>query len=112
MKKILIPVCLGLAALLSGCAHIKIVSFDNTDRTVVVQGGKWASDDDYEKAAKEWCKSASVSLLNMNQRTVGSYTTATTNVSGSTYGNNFSGTANGTATTVGIHRYDRKYKCD
>ena len=116
MKKATLIILVGFVGLLAGCAHIKIVSFDNNSRTVVVQGGKWAKDEDYEKAAKEWCKSDSVALQNMNQRTIGSYTTTSgsTSVSGSTYGNNFNGNGSysGSSTTVGIQRYDRTYKCN
>ena len=88
---------------LSACTHIKVVAFDKRQNTVTIQGGKWASDDDYQKAADEYCQGAAT-LLAMNENTVGSYTSA----SAQSYGNS----ASGSAITMGIRRYNKLFSCD
>src|SRR6478736_2075708 len=67
---------------LSACSHIKVVAFDKRQNTVTIQGGKWASDSNYQEAAEEYCKGPAT-LVAMDETTVGSYTVAQTQ----TYGN-------------------------
>ncbi|MBX3237657.1 MAG: hypothetical protein KF814_16040 [Nitrospiraceae bacterium] len=87
---------------LSGCSHIKIVSFDKRQNTVTVQGGKWASDANYQEAADEYCRGPAT-LLAMDETTVGTYT----NANGQFYGRS----ANAQAMSVGIVRYNRTFAC-
>jgi len=104
MKKFLFPSFFSfLTVQLVGCTHIKVVAFDKADNTVTVQGGKWANDDDYQREAEKYC-GGPASVVRMSERTVGSYTTAQVN----SYGNS----ASGTATTVGIKRWDRTFRCE
>ena len=88
---------------LSACTHIKVIAFDKRQNTVTIQGGKWASDGDYQKAADEYCKGPAA-LLAMDTTMVGSYSTG----SASIYGN----TASGSAVTMGIRRYNRLFGCN
>ena len=87
---------------LSGCSHIKVVSFDKRHNTVTIQGGKWASDEDYKKAADEYCHQPAT-LLAMNETTVGTYT----NTNAQFYGRS----ANAQATSMGIARYNKTFTC-
>ena len=97
-------IVLGVVALfaLSACTHIKVVAFDKRQNTVTIQGGKWATDDDYQQAADEYCK-GSASLLAMDETMVGSYTT----VNAQSYGR----TTNAYAISSPIRRYDKTFSC-
>jgi hypothetical protein len=102
-KQIHLSILVASALMMSACTHIAVARFDKQANTVTIQGGKWASTEDYQKAAEKYC-GGSATLLNMGQRTVGTYTTANVQSYGSS--------ANGSATTVGIQRYDYTFSCD
>ncbi len=87
----------------AGCSHIKVVGFDKKENTVSVQGGKWDSEESIQKKAEEYC-GGPVTVLNMGQSTVGTYTSANAQA----YGN----TAYGSATTVGIKRNVYTFSCN
>lgn len=80
--------------LLLGCSHVGVVAFDKRANTVTVQGGKWASEEDYQKAAEKYC-GGPATLLSMNQREAGAYSSISGN----------------TMTTVPIRRWDRTFTC-
>ena len=88
---------------LSACSHIKVVAFDKRQNTVTIQGGKWASDSDYQEAADEYCKGPAT-LVAMDETTVGSYTAA----QAQTYGN----TTYAQAGTRGVRRYNKVFTCE
>ena len=96
-------ILLGLLLMLSACNHIKVVAFDKRQNTVIVQGGKWASEADYQQAADQYCMGPAT-LMAMDETTVGSYTTAQAQRSGNT--------AYAQAVTTSKRRYNKTYSCD
>jgi hypothetical protein len=86
-----------------GCSHIKIVAFDKRQNTVTVQGGKWASDDDYQTAAAAYCQGPAT-LLAMHETSAGTYNTATAQ----SYGTMVSASGS----SVPIRRYKKTFSCD
>jgi hypothetical protein len=89
--------------ILPTCSHIKVVAFDKRQNIVTIQGGKWASDNDFQKAADEYCQGPAT-LLAMDETTVGSYTAAQAH----TYGN----ATYAQAGTRGVRRYNKTFSCD
>ena len=93
----------SLSGLLSACAQIKIVEFDNSQKTVTVQGTQVANDEDFQKAADGFCRGPA-KLLSMKQAIVGSETN--TNIQP------FGDGASAQSTTTGVTRYNRVYSCN
>jgi hypothetical protein len=64
---------ISAAFLVQGCAHAKhleVASFDKINGTVTIQGGKWASQGDYQSQADEYC-GHEAKLMSMNQTSDG-----------------------------------------
>lgn len=55
---------------LSGCIKARVVAFDNTHKTVTIQGGKRTTAVEYQQAAEEHCHGPAT-LLAMQETTVG-----------------------------------------
>ena len=70
MKNIVVPLFVFALLSFSACTHIKVVAFDKRQNTVTIQGGKWATESDYQKAADEYCQGPAT-LLAMNTGFVG-----------------------------------------
>ena len=88
--------------ILSACSHIKVAAFDKRQNTVTIQGGKWASDADYQEAADEYCKGPAA-LLAMDETTVGTYTAA--------QAQRFGNMAYAQAATTSKRRYNKTFTC-
>ena len=95
-----ILLCLTTIVLFSACTHLRIVGFNKETNTVTVQGGKWATMDEYQQEADNYC-GKKASLVNMSETVEGSHTNIY---------NSGTGTAN--ATTTPIRRYQYTFKCN
>lgn len=58
---------------LSGCSHIRVTGFNKKENTVTIQGGKFDSEADVQKAAEKYCGGAAT-LVSMDEKPVGSTT--------------------------------------
>lgn len=101
---ILLLFCVG------GCSHIRVVAFDKQANTVSVQGGKWDSEEAIVKQAEQYC-GTSVTILSMQERMVGAYTSSNASGNAQSYGNSNYGSAYGSAVTTGIRRNVYTFSC-
>jgi hypothetical protein len=89
--------------MLSACSHIRVVAFDKRQNLVVIQGGKWASDDDFQHAADEYCHGPAT-LLAMYESTDDSHTSA--------QAQRFGNITVAQAQTTSVQRYNKTFSCD
>jgi hypothetical protein len=87
---------IGLIGLAVGCARVRVIAFDNVDRTVMLCGNAWAAEADFGRAARAACPQFP-RLLRCGLRQVAARTVFDSDWSG--------------ATTVPVNRQCCVYQC-